>query len=800
MAISKRFLAPMPETVLPCIPVRGSVAFPNITINFELTRDICKKAFEAANNADGYVFIVTQENIAAERPKSADLYRIGTVAKIKQSAKSADGSIRVLFEGKYRALANRFIEARMMLRAELLVREQIPDGIISRSDSALCRSLYDSVQEISKYTAKLSPQILLVIASTESLPLLTDFIAANILVKNEDKQLVLSEFNPTDRAKLLLRLLETEIDILKTEQKIRGKVKESMDKNQRDYYLREQLKAIEEELDEEDEEIEEYTAKLEASAMPAECREKIAKEIRKLAKSPYTSAESSVLRNYLDAVFDIPWGKYSKDRADIELAKKILDRDHSGLEKVKKRILEFLAVKQLNPNAKSPIICLVGPPGVGKTSIASSVAEATGRKFVRASLGGIRDEAEIRGHRKTYIGAMPGRIITAITTAGTMNPLILLDEIDKMSSDMHGDPASAMLEVLDGEQNVSFRDHFIEMPVDLSRCMFICTANTLDTVPRPLLDRMDVIELDTYTKNEKAEIARRHLIPKQRKRHGLKASQFAIDDAALYEIIDSYTRESGVRNLERVIGSLMRKAAVELASGKAKKVTIKVSDLETYLSGHKLPPEKIDEEDQIGCVNGLAYTSVGGDLLKVEAAVTDGTGKLDLTGSLGDVMKESAHAAITYIRTVADRLCIDPLFYKNKDIHIHVPEGATPKDGPSAGVTMMTAVASALTGTPVRRDTAMTGEITLRGKVLAIGGLKEKTMAAYTAGVKRVLIPFDNISDLKEIDPTVHDSLEFIPCKTADEVLEAAFVHQDSPDHTAYTVISQSDGRTGIRA
>ncbi|MBQ3869181.1 MAG: endopeptidase La [Clostridia bacterium] len=799
MAISKRFIQPMAEKVLPCIPVRGSVAFPNITINFELTRDICKKAYEAANNADGYVFIVTQENVSAERPKAADLYRIGTVAKIKQTAKSADGSVRVLFEGKYRALCNHYIEARQMIRAELIAREAIPDGSISRSDGALCRSLYDSVQEISKYTAKLSPQILLVIASTESLPLLTDFIAANILVKNEDKQLVLSEFDPTDRAKLLLRLLETEIDILKTEQKIRAKVKESMDKNQRDYYLREQLKAIEEELDEEDEEIEEYTAKLEASAMPDDCKEKISKDIRKLAKSPYTSAESSVLRNYLDAVFDIPWGRYSKDRTDIEHARKILDRDHSGLERVKKRILEFLAVKQLNPEAKSPIICLVGPPGVGKTSIASSVAEATGRKFVRASLGGIRDEADIRGHRKTYIGSMPGRIITAITTAGTMNPLILLDEIDKMSSDIHGDPASAMLEVLDGEQNVSFRDHFIEMPVDLSRCMFICTANTLDTVPRPLLDRMDVIELDTYTKNEKFEIARRHLIPKQRKRHGLKASQFAIDDEALYEIIDSYTREAGVRNLERTIGSLMRKAAVELASGSTKKVVIKKKDLETYLQGHKMPPEKIDEEDQIGCVNGLAYTSVGGDLLKVEAAVTEGTGKLDLTGSLGDVMKESAHAAITYIRTVADRLNIDPQFYKNKDIHIHVPEGATPKDGPSAGVTMMTAVASALSGTPVRRDTAMTGEITLRGKVLPIGGLKEKTMAAYTAGVKRVLIPTDNVSDLSEIDPLVRGSLEFIPCSTADDVLEAAFVHGGRSD-VAYTVISRSGDRPGIRA
>jgi ATP-dependent Lon protease len=442
-----------------------------------------------------------------------------------------------------------------------------------------------------QFNAKLSHQITLVMSSMTSLPQLCDFIAANILAKSTDKQLVLSEFDPVQRAKLLLRLLDTERDILQTEMKIRNKVKEAMDKNQRDYYLREQIKAIEEELDEEDEEIAEYLQLLDKSKIEGENREKIKKEIRKLSKSPYTSAESSVLRNYLDTVFDIPWGKYTKDKTNIEEARKILDRDHSGLENVKKRILEFLAIKQLNPGAKSPILCFVGPPGVGKTSIASSIAEATGRKFVRASLGGIRDEADIRGHRKTYIGAMPGRIINAIISAGTMNPLILLDEIDKMANDMHGDPASAMLEVLDGEQNSTFRDHFIEMPVDLSQCMFICTANTLDTVPRPLLDRMDVIELDTYTRNEKFNIAKKHLIPKQRKRHGLKVSQFAITDEALYEMIDSYTREAGVRNIERLIGTVMRRAAVDLASG-AKKVTVKKDMLESYLPGHKFPPER----------------------------------------------------------------------------------------------------------------------------------------------------------------------------------------------------------------
>lgn len=772
-------MQPMPGTVIPCIPVRGTVTFPGITVNLELTRDICKNAFDDANGSDGFVFIVYQSDLSADRPTEEDLCRVGTVAKIKQSVKGADGTVRVLFEGGYRAVSGPFVMARRMIRAQLIAREIMPDGAVSENDEALRRALCDAAEETTQFNAKLSRQILLLMNAMTSLPQLCDFIAANILVRPRDKQLVLSEFDPEARAKLLLSLLDAEKEILQTEMKIRTKVKEAMDKNQRDYYLREQIKAIEEELDEEDEEIAEYLDLLEKSKIEGENREKVQKEIKKLSKSPYTSAESSVLRNYLDTVFDIPWGIYTKDKADIEAARKILDRDHSGMENVKKRILEFLAVKQLNPGAKSPILCLVGPPGVGKTSIASSVAEATGRKFVRASLGGIRDEADIRGHRKTYVGAMPGRIINAIITAGSMNPLILLDEIDKMCSDLHGDPASAMLEVLDGEQNSTFRDHFVEMPVDLSQCMFICTANTTDTIPRALLDRMDVIELEAYTRNEKFTIAKKHLIPKQRKRHGLKASQFAIDDRALYEMIDSYTREAGVRNLERIIGTVMRRAAVDLAEGKAKKVTVKPEMLESYLPGHKFPPEKIDDTDEVGCVNGLAYTSVGGDLLKVEAAVTDGTGKLELTGSLGDVMKESAHAAITYIRTVADKLAIQGDFYKTKDIHVHVPEGAVPKDGPSAGVTMMTAVASALSGTPVRRDTAMTGEITLRGRVLPIGGLKEKTMAAYTAGVKRVLIPYDNISDLREIDPTVRSSLEFIPCKTADDVFGNAFASKN---------------------
>lgn len=791
---------PLSALTLPCLPMRGIVAFPGITMSIELSRDICRKAYEVASASDGFVFLTSQKS-AEFKPEASDLNPVGCVAKVRQSTKASDGTVRVMLEGKYRAHCSGFVIGHSFVRAVLDFREASKTEVSENDNAAILRTLVMSANEVMKYSPTSSRDIATVIrVATDFIPL-TDFLAANLLVKFEDKQSVLSEFDPYKRAALLLVLLANESEILQAEQRIRARVQESMDKNQRDYYLREQLKAIEDELDEEDEEIAEYQAALDKLNVPKDVAEKLSKDLKKLSKSPYASAESSVLRNYLDTIIDIPWGKRTKDRIDIERARKILDRDHYGLTKVKERILEFLAVKQLNPDCKSPIICLVGPPGVGKTSIASSVAEAMGRKFVRASLGGVRDEADIRGHRKTYVGAMPGRIIDALVRAKVENPLLLLDEIDKVGNDTrNGDPSAALLEVLDSEQNHAFRDHFVEVPVDLSGVLFICTANTLSTVPRPLIDRMDVIELDSYTRLEKLQIAKRHLLPKQRKLHGLKASQFSISDDALLDIIDLYTREAGVRNLERLIGSVMRKGAMELAEGGAAKVSVKRANLSSFIEEHKMLPTVIDEEDEVGCVNGLAYTEVGGDLLKIEAAVLEGDGKLELTGSLGDVMKESAQAAVSYIRSVAERLGIDPSFHKAKDIHIHVPEGAVPKDGPSAGVAIMTALTSALSGVPVYRDLAMTGEITLRGKVLPIGGLKEKLTAAYAAGVRRVVIPFDNQDDLRDVDDEVRNALSFIPCRTADEVLKAA-LHMPENVPTQYAVypnLSQTQARIGL--
>ncbi|MCQ2429926.1 MAG: endopeptidase La, partial [Clostridia bacterium] len=575
----------------------------------------------------------------------------------------------------------------------------------------------------------------------------------------------------------LILIMKHEADVLSCEADIRRKVRERLNRNQRDYYLREEMRVIQDELGDGGSDPDEYYDRIIEAKLPEEVEKKLLKENERLSKMPFGSAEASVITSYLDTCLEIPWTKESKDRVSIEMGRKVLDADHDGLEKVKERILEFMAVKQMSPELKNQIICLVGPPGVGKTSVAASIARAMKRKYVRVSLGGVRDESDIRGHRKTYIGAMPGRIITALTQVGVRNPLILLDEVDKLTRDAHGDPSSALLEVLDPEQNKYFRDHFVEMPFDLSDCLFICTANTLDTVPKPLIDRMEIIELSSYTRREKVSIAMNHLIPKQLKKHGLNKRLLRIGEDAVLELIDYYTREAGVRNLERAIASLCRKAAKALLETPDQKhVTITAADVKTYLGPRKMLPEHISDEDEIGVVNGLAYTEVGGDMLRVECAVLDGTGKLELTGSLGDVMKESAHAALTYTRSVAAEYGIPSDFYQKKDIHIHVPEGAVPKDGPSAGVTMMTALVSALSGIPVRRDIAMTGEITLRGNVLPIGGLKEKTMAAYAAGVKTVLIPSANVGDLDEIDPAARENLEFIPCKKAGDVLKAALV------------------------
>ena len=575
---------------------------------------------------------------------------------------------------------------------------------------------------------------------------------------------------------------------MEIESKIRQRVNSRMNRNQREYYLREQIKVIQEELGEGASDTEEFAARIREAKLPPEVAAKLNKENDKLAKIPYGAAEATVIANYLDTCLEIPWNTTTKDRVQFSAVQKVLDADHTGLEKVKERIVEYIAAKQFSPELRNQILCLVGPPGVGKTSIASSIAKAMNRKYVRLSLGGVRDEADIRGHRKTYIGAMPGRIINALTQAGVKNPLILLDEIDKLTRDTHGDPTSALLEVLDAEQNKSFRDHFVELPFDLSDCMFLATANSLESIPRPLLDRMEIIELGIYTKSEKIAIAKNHLIPKQFKRHGMTKKMLRITDDALTEIIDYYTREAGVRNLERKIATLCRKAGKIFLEKEIKALTINAADVKDYLGVRKLLPEQIEECDEVGTVNGLAYTELGGTLLRVEVAILEGTGKIETTGSLGDVMKESAQIAVSYVRSVAKEYGIPTDYYKTKDIHIHFPEGATPKDGPSAGVTMVTALISALTGRAVCRDVAMTGEISLRGKVLAIGGLKEKTMAAYTAGVRTVLIPHDNLRDLEEIDPTARQSMTFVPCKIAQDVLSVALVdapHKQTEDALA---------------
>lgn len=704
----------------------------------------------------------------------------GTAAKIKQTVKLPEGNLKVFATGYCRASVEEYVFEDGKLYAELICKTLRLEDDGGVKGEALVSEMRNTFDSFSSFLPKVSNELVTAVRAIQNPGLLADFIACNVLMNYVDKQLVLEEFDPLRRAELVSVLMERESEVLRTEMKIHKKVRAQLDANQREYYLKEQLKAIKEELgendEEDDEEIVEYNSKIAKAKLPDEVREKLFKEVKKLAKTPYASAESSVMRNYLDLCLELPWGVKSKDRIDVSAAKKILDEDHDGLDKVKARILEFIAVKQLNPELKNQILCLVGPPGTGKTSIAASIARALKRKYVRVSLGGVRDEADIRGHRKTYIAAMPGRIVNAINQAGTVNPVILLDEIDKLTRDAHGDPASALLEVLDAEQNKAFRDHFVELPIDLSDCLFIATANDMENIPRPLADRMEIIELKIYTRHEKLAIAKDHLIPKQLKRHGLNKRMLRIKDDAVLEIIDYYTREAGVRNLERELASLCRKAAKQIVESGEKSVTVNAEKVKDYLGVRKLIPDRIYGDDEVGVVNGLAYTEVGGDLLRVEAAAMPGNGKVEMTGSLGDVMKESAKAAITYIRSHSAELGVDSDFYKTKDIHIHVPEGAVPKDGPSAGVTIVTALASELSGKPVRKDIAMTGEVTLRGRVLAIGGLKEKTMAAYKAGVHAVCIPSENERDLSDIDPLVREKLEFIPCSSVEQVLNAAII------------------------
>ena len=795
-----QYIEKIEKLVLPVIPLGDAVAFPPFPIDFESDNENVASSIDAASATGMLVLLVADDPDAAGEAYPDNLCRVGTVAKIRQSIKNDDGGFHLLCECRARASVTEFRKVGRAYTASLICKEiSLADNGGLRGE-AYCRELRSALEEMLAFVGKASSAIRTEAAKIDDPAILSDFIASAVLVRASDKQAVLSEYDPFDRCALLVHILKEECDLMRYEHEIQEKARGRIVQGQREYYLREQLKIIEDELGMNDSDPDDCTQKIRQADLPDEVRAKLFKENERLSKTPFGSAEAAVLRNYIETVLELPWNKRTNDRVSVAAARKILDADHDGLKKVKERILEYLAVKQLSPGLKNQIICLVGPPGTGKTSIAASIANAMNRKYIRVSLGGIHDESDIRGHRKTYVASMPGRIMAAMEKVGVKNPLMLLDEIDKLTSDSRGDPASALLEVLDPEQNKTFRDHFIELDFDLSECLFITTANTLDTIPRPLLDRMEVIELSSYTRREKLSIARNHLLPKQVKRHGLDGRRFRMTDEAIYELIDCYTREAGVRNLERTIAELCRKAAKKLveAEGSVKRITIDKKDIVSYLGGRKILPELSAKEDLVGVVNGLAYTEVGGDLLKIEVAVLEGTGKLELTGSLGNVMKESAKAALTYIRSVAAEYGIPSDFYKTKDIHIHLPEGAVPKDGPSAGVTMTTALCSALSGIPVRHDVAMTGEVTLTGRVLAIGGLREKTMAAYSAGIRTVLIPADNEVNLEEVDEEVRASIKFVTCRTASDVLANALVSSPAADVFSENEKSEDGFESGI--
>ena len=761
-------------TTMPVLALRGLTIFPNMLLHFDVGRGTSIKALDEAMAEGLPIFLVAQRDLTVEEPGEKDLYTIGTVSTVKQILRLPGENVRVMVEGSSRGKLVSLSKTTPFLQGEVEVLSVPEHTRNTPRTEALIRSTYELFERYAELSPRMTGDVLISVLSSEDPGYIADYIAQNIAMRASDKQAILEELHPVRRLSKLAHALGREVSILELEQEVQSKVREQLADNQRDYVLREQLKVLRQELGEGengDSEQDEYRARIEKAGLPEEAAKKAEKELARLSKQPFGSAEATVIRNYLDVLLDLPWNKRTKERTDVAAARKILDADHYGLQKVKERILEFLAVRQLAPELKGQVICLVGPPGVGKTSIAMSVARATGRKLTRISLGGVHDEAEIRGHRKTYVGAMPGRIIDGIRRAGSHNPLLLLDEIDKLASDIHGDPASALLEVLDGEQNSTFRDNFLEVPFDLSEVFFITTANTTDTIPRPLLDRMEVIELTSYTDEEKLQITKEHLLAKERKRHGLKKSQLKLTDDAIRALITGYTRESGVRVLERRVAALCRKAAMKIISEDVKQVSLTASDLEEFLGPRRYHPDHRETGKLVGVVNGLAWTQVGGEMLQVEVNVVPGSGKVELTGNLGDVMKESARAALSYIRSRTQRLGIEEDFYQTKDIHVHFPEGAVPKDGPSAGITITTAMVSALTGAPVRQDIAMTGEVTLRGRVLAIGGLREKTMAALRNGMKTVLIPADNVGDLEEIDQTVRAALRFVPVEHVDQVL-----------------------------
>lgn len=764
---------------IPALALRGLVVYPKLTASFDLERLISMRALERAMETDRELFVVAQREMNVEVPQQDDLYTVGTLVRISQVLRVSDRVIRVIVEGKQRAKLRRLWQRDPFLQAQIeLIDEREPVRSGTRTEAQL-RQTYANFGEYVELTQNMTAETLAVVFGCTEPGYLADFIAQHINIRYQDKQAILDELRPLPRLRRMNDILRRETEVISLEQEIEGKVRSRVGRIQRDFVLREQIKVLQNELGEgndADAELDEYRDKIVALALPEESEKKLLKDVERLSKQSYGSSEASVLRTYLDTVLELPWNSETRERASVEAARRILERDHFGMEKVKERILEFIAVRALKEDAKGQVLCLVGPPGVGKTSIALSVAKAMNRKVARLSLGGVRDEADIRGHRKTYVGAMPGRIVEAIGRSGSMNPLLVLDEIDKLGSDHRGDPASALLEVLDTEQNHAFRDHYFEIPIDLSRVMFIMTANTTDTIPRPLLDRMEVIELPSYTDEEKVQIALRHLLPKQKAEHGVPKAALRIDENAVRAVISRYTRESGVRQLERQLAKLCRKTAMALNTKGVKRVTVTADNLSDYLGVPRYTREKASKKDLVGVVNGLAWTQMGGEILPVEVNVMEGSGKLELTGNLGDVMQESCKAALSCLRARVAELGIEPEFYKTKDIHVHFPEGAVPKDGPSAGIAITTALLSALTNRPVRHDIAMTGEVTLRGRVMPIGGLREKTMAALRAGLHTVIVPQENEKDLDDIDRSVRERLHFVPVETVDAVFAEALV------------------------
>jgi ATP-dependent Lon protease len=764
----------------PVLPLRDIVVFPHMIVPLFVGREKSIKALEEVMRSDTFILLATQKNASDDDPATGAIFEVGTLASVLQLLKLPDGTVKVLVEGAARAKVERYTDRAEYYEAAAVVLSDSSGEQVEAE--ALARSVINEFENYVKLNKKVSPEVVGVVQQIEDYAKLGDTVASHLAVKIPDKQVILETLSVTERLEKVLGMMESEISVLQVEKRIRTRVKRQMEKTQREYYLNEQMKAIQKELGDEEgkDELAEIEDKIKKTKLSKEAREKAQHELKKLRQMSPMSAEATVVRNYLDWLLSIPWNKKTKVKKDLKLAQEILDNDHYGLEKVKERIVEYLAVQQRANKLTGPILCLVGPPGVGKTSLGKSIARATGRDFVRVSLGGVRDEAEIRGHRRTYIGSMPGKIVQSMRKAKSSNPLFLLDEVDKMGADFRGDPSSALLEVLDPEQNHTFNDHYLEVDYDLSSVMFITTANTLN-IPPPLMDRMEIIRIAGYTEDEKVEIARKHLIPHAITKHGLDATEWAIDDEALLLLIRRYTREAGVRNLERELSTLIRKAVKELILSKQKSITVAASTVSDYLGVPKFRYGEVEDQDQVGVVTGLAWTDVGGELLTIEAAMMPGKGKMTVTGNLRDVMKESISAAASYVRMRAIAFGIEPPSFDKKDIHVHVPEGATPKDGPSAGVAMVTAIVSVMTGIPVRRDVAMTGEITLRGRVLPIGGLKEKLLAASRGGMKTVLIPEENAKDLVEISESIKKLLDIVPVSRMDEVLARALVRKPEP-------------------